>query len=350
MYNINYNWLNWYVSVIVVCLYPTTPVITLSYQQKMNQETIQTFSNYFSIGSAVFVTFFGLIGNSIVLYILSNKMFRDVPMFRYFIITTIFQMLQLIFVWMPELPIIDSNLTFYTTSSLNCKFLSYLTFAINEFTIWISVFNSIDRYVSIKYPNQFSFRKNFKFQIVILAVVFLLSLTLYSPYYYFYDVVFNSGNDNSTDLFAFCMVADPKASLWLDMLNLIFCALLPFLVMIISSSLIGYHLKFYRENLKKDIRLFKILISMDIFFLICYLPFCVTVLIGDLVTFDDLNSYLIVYIFFNISYFLIYFYGSFSFIVHFISNQQFRKIFKSMIGIKSKDQQYEKTHQADDDL
>ncbi len=202
--------------------------------------------------------------------------------------------------------------------------------------------------MSIKYPHRFSFRKSYKFQATILSILFLVSLTLYFPYYHFYDIIFLSYNDNSTNT-ATCMVVDPIASFWLDMLNLVFCALIPFLVMIISSGLIGYHLRFYRNNLKKDTRLFKILISMDIFFFICYFPYCIIVLIGDTVTFDDVNTYFTVYIAFIVSYFLLYLYTSCSFIVHFISNIKFRNYFKEMIGIKTNDiKMFEQTHDDDD--
>ena len=231
---------------------------------------------------------------------------------------------------------------------IGCKIPSYLSFALNEFTIWISVVNSIDRYVSIKYPDRFNFRKSYTFQTIILSIVFVLSLILYFPYYYFYDTVLTS---NSTDTFTFtCMVTDPVASFYLDMFNLSFCALIPFLVMILSSAYIGYHLRFRRTDLKKDLKLFKILISMDIFFFICYTPFCIIVLIGDTVTVNNMDTSIVLYVIFMISYFLLYFYGSCSFIVHYISNLKFRNEFKLMIGIKTKERHIEQTFEVDDDL
>ena len=82
----------------------------------MNDQTLQTFTNYFALGSNSFLTFFGVIGNSLVLFILSRKIFRDIPMFRYFFITAVFQIFQLILIWMPTLPIIDINLSVYNSS------------------------------------------------------------------------------------------------------------------------------------------------------------------------------------------------------------------------------------------
>jgi hypothetical protein len=82
----------------------------------MNTEIIQNFTNNFQLASNSFVTFFGVVGNSLVLYILSRKIFRNIPMFRYFLITTIFQLFQLVLAWIPSFAIIDINLSVYGTS------------------------------------------------------------------------------------------------------------------------------------------------------------------------------------------------------------------------------------------
>jgi hypothetical protein len=93
----------------------------------MNTEIIQNFTNNFQFASNSFVTFFGVIGNSLVLYILSRKIFRNIPMFRYFLITTIFQLFQLALAWIPSFAIIDINLSVYGTSiGISITFNNYI--------------------------------------------------------------------------------------------------------------------------------------------------------------------------------------------------------------------------------
>ena len=268
------------------------------------------------MSSSIFLTVFGLTGNLIVFLVYIKKAFRDVPMFRYYAISAIFETLELLLIWPFNYP----DYFQFNQNSISCKTVQYLAYLFTQYVSWIAVVIAFDRLISIKYSNKYQIRKKFSFQITVLSIFFLLSSFIYSPYFIFNDIIKDS---NTT----FCGVEDTIISISMDVGDFLVSALIPFTIMMSLSCMTGYYLinnkrRLNVKKLRKEIRLFKILISMNIFFFLCYFPWSAYVITNDAFTLENISpDYMSVV--YNITNFIIFLYCSCSFIVHFICNTKF---------------------------
>jgi hypothetical protein len=133
----------------------------------MDDQTYVTVGNYIRQIGLILFTIVGILGNLVVFYILTRPKFLKETIFRYFIASEIVGSLNLIFSWLLILPILlkwDAPVAY-------CKISYYLLYFTYSTYPWISVVNSIDRYLSIKYLSKFQFRKETKYQILILLIV-----------------------------------------------------------------------------------------------------------------------------------------------------------------------------------
>jgi hypothetical protein len=279
---------------------------------------IDDFNKYFNAVSAIFLTTFGLTGNIIVFYILTRKKFPSEPMFRYYAISVIFETLELLIIWPFNYP----DFFQFNQSSVSCKTVQYFAYLFGEFISWIGVVISVDRFISIKYTHQFQIRKKLSFQIKVLSIMFLISSLIYSPYLIFNDITTSESNET------FCAVEDTITSIWIDIADFFISSLIPFIIMIILSCITGYYLinnkrKLNVKKFKKEKRLFKILISMNIFFFLCYFPWSAYVITNDVYILNNISAdYMSIVS--NITNFFIFLYCSCSFFVHLICNKKFR--------------------------
>ena len=144
------------------------------------------------------------------------------------------------------------------SNSLFCKLSQYLSYLVCLNISWIGVLVSIDRYLSIKYPYKFKFRSEFIYQ-----MIFIISILINIPIAHYYSSYNNT-----------CDIKDEKFSLKINIIDLLVSTVIPFIIMILSSALIGSYLiknkmKFKYKTLDKEKQLIKILFSMDVFFFIC---------------------------------------------------------------------------------
>ena len=102
--------------------------------------------------------------------------------------------------------------------------------------------------------------------------------------------------------------------------------------------MLGYHLirqkkRFERikSSFSKERKLVKTLISIDSFFLICYLPFSINQLIHDISPNDFLSDY-----FYYVTDILTYIYSASNIFIFLASNQKFRSYFISLFCCRAK--------------
>ena len=280
-----------------------------------------SFTFYFNISTAVILTIVGFIGNSLVLFILTRKQFRNVSMFRYHSLLVTFETLQMISIWILNFP----NIFLLNENTIACKLIQYVSKVVASSVTWFGPIISIDRFISVKCPNNFLIRNKVKFQVTIIACLIFGSSIKSIPFYYFYNLY----SINNTTQCVFTESSSTK--MLLDILLHVLSLCFSFSISIISNCLTSYQLIHRRKRLnikifKKEKRLYKILISMDVFFFICYSPWCVYTILND--TFTAKNYFpSSMTIFFNIANFMFYLYQSFSFVVYFLSNKQFRSFF-----------------------
>ena len=130
-------------------------------------------NEYLNLITPIVVTTIGLVGNSLVLIILSNVKFRKISFFRYLIVTTVVDLLNLILCWP------DYHRDFFKVNSVGviCKLYEFFAYMLYQLSPWIMVLSSIDRLAAVKYPTRFQFRNSIKFQIASISFL-LVSLSL----------------------------------------------------------------------------------------------------------------------------------------------------------------------------
>jgi free fatty acid receptor 3 len=265
----------------------------------------------------------GLVLNTITAHILSLNQFKQTATFRYFFSILIFQKIQIIVSLISQINIKYGN--FYI-SKYFCKISNYIFYSNNEFINLIIALNSIDRFLSVKYPINFKFRKTYRFLFISIFLIFIFSALIYSPLLYFI-----SSTDSSSN-FTNCNFNDEKIVSWFSISNLIVSIIIPFLIMILMSCLVGYHLlKGKYENLVREKKLFKILVSMDIYFFICHFPFSLNMILGSLSLLP--NNSISVIILLDFGYILFFIHNTCTFFVIFYTSIQFKNIFYSYLGI-----------------
>jgi len=285
----------------------------------------------FKITTTFIIKFIGIPGNFMIIYIYTRENFRKVPMFRYFIVSTLFETINLLLYW----PLISSSIN---SNSLFCKLSQYLSYLVSLNISWIGVLVSIDRYLSIKYPYKFKFRSEFIYQMIFIISILIISILINIPIAHYYSSYNNT-----------CDIKDEEISLKINIIDLLVSTVIPFIIMILSSALIGSYLiknkmKFKDKTLDKEKQLIKILFSMDIFFFICYSPYSVYAILEAKNNIDDSSKsyYEKLYLFVN---FVLLIYCSFGFFMHLICNIQFRKYFFTMVGVNKETDRKEIQHE-----
>ena len=292
--------------------------------------SIYVFSTYFSLTTAIVLTIVGIIGNLIVIFVFTRKNFRSIPMFNYYSIAILFETLQIL----PLLPYNFPNYFLINENKFSCKFFQYYSYLTAQYTAWIGLVISIDRFISVKFSNKFAFRSKFSFQATVLAILFFISIAASFPHYQLNDIVPIS---NTT---GYCGFNGNKfANIALDVTTLIINLFIPFVVGIIFSCLTYYQLRnnkirFDMNKLNKERRLFKILVAMDLYFFLCYFSWFAYVISNDInVMFGVASNQLL--ILYNFAVFFYYIYDACNFFLHFLCNKQFRNYFLVMIKYKT---------------
>ena len=221
---------------------------------------------FFNLISPSVLTTVGIAGNLLVIIILTQKKFRMVSLFRYLIVATCLDIINLLLMW----PSNQYSIFKLNKISIWCKSYVYLTNLVCEFSLWINVVSSIDRLISFKYPKRFSFLKTFKYQFLILFILFLILLLLNIPFIVYLDV-------REIENYTYCTYDPLNMSIgfYLDIFNSLLTTLIPAFILILSASLIGHDLiknkkklNSGRKNLKKELHFLKTMFAMNTFYLV----------------------------------------------------------------------------------
>jgi hypothetical protein len=276
---------------------------------------------YFNLVTAILFTVFALIGNCLVIFVLTKPKFLEVPLFRYLIVATIVETISVSFIWASGFP----NVFGINSYDINCKMYVYLSILALQIGPWINVLSSIDRYLSVKHPTKFHFRKQFKFQ-AYFVVIICGSLILINIPYFVYSKV--SGN--------ICYI-DLLAGLYLTIfLNGNMHCILPSICMVTMNGMTIYQLIVYRKkhnktNFYKEVQFAKVLFSSNLVFVILNLPFTIYIVVQLIlgVNFFVTFGYRVVVVLQKFDYSCI-------FIVYYFSNEHFRQEVQSILGFKNR--------------
>lgn len=270
--------------------------------------------------STIILTVIGAIGNLLVIFVFTRPQFLKVSMFRYLIVATISNTINLLANW----PSVYPDFFYVNKLSISCKIFYYFFYVPYQVSPWILSLTSIDRYLKVKYPTTLQFRNNFKYQLMaIIGIIVLISL-INIPIYIYHDVEANNG----------CLTTDNTVQVYLDILNALLGVIIPFVIMAVTTFLIGHELIKKKKNLKqenkkrfeRDLNLIKTLLIMDSYFLLLNLPYCIYMIACDLLNinaFDTLTLYIVCI--------LTYIFSSCDFFIFIIFNKLFRNYFISII-------------------
>ena len=271
----------------------------------------------YNFSASILFTVIGIVGNTIVIFILTKPRFRKESTFRFLIISTIASSIKLLTTW---------SITFYETvliDDLKCKILSYLGFLIGRFPPWVNGLGSVDRYVSVKYPQKFKFRYQFKYQALAVLLVFIALIFLDLPFYFYVG-----GKLNKT----VCEEINPQAGIFLNIHYVLLTLLIPVTVSLVtayltSRQLIKHKRKLHILNFKRGKQLFYTLLCINTFFTISQIPYInlLSICVIMKIEFFGTLGFYIVYSLTNI-------YVSFDILIYFITNKLFRKQCLNLIG------------------
>jgi hypothetical protein len=197
-----------------------------------------------------------------------------------------------------------------------------------HFFPWINVLNSVDRYLTLKYLERFQFIKKFKYQVLALFIIFLIILLINIPVYL---------NVDKTDNGTYCDFPDKQIGFYFFFFNLIISCVIPFSLMIVSTFLLLHffitqkiRLAQNRRNYKREKDFIKSVLILDLWFLICYSPFCIMSFLANSLDFNyvDNDTWILA---FDISVVLAMAETSCNFFIYLSSNKLFRDYFFSII-------------------
>ena len=266
----------------------------------------------------------GVIGNAFVLYILGHKQFIHEPIFRYLFLATV---LDLINLW-PELFGFYSNFFQIDTYSENCKWSSYIFSIIDSSIPWVMLMSSFERYLQVYYPNRLLFRNKFKYQVLLIFIITCCLIIINLPFYFYVDIVVSS---NTT----ICSFVDynPYIPFVLDLFFFFYEVLIPLVLMftctrLISKKLIQNNLLHVNQSkYDKNKHLVRMLLSMDLFFLICNLPAGIISCLADLLP-NDYFDKLVLDLFDESTYI----FHACDFLIYYYCNNLFRKFVHSIFS------------------
>jgi hypothetical protein len=185
--------------------------------------------------------------------------------------------------------------------------------------------SSLDRYIATKYPTEFMFRKEFKYQALAIIII-LFSITFINiPFFYFFKTIKNNSNETS------CHFENFTTLFYIDLSDALISTIIPFLLMSLFNLLTfkallkSKKLSQSRKKFDKESRFFKIILFMNIFFLTCNFPLFIYIETCDVLGIFYFERPA----FFYLNY-LTFLYSSLNFFVYFFSNKVFRGYFLSI--------------------
>jgi hypothetical protein len=264
-----------------------------------------------------------VVGDFFIFYILTRPKFLKESIFRYFLASEIASLITIIMLAIYNVP----KLLKWNFTSMFCKILTYIFYTIFDFYPWISVLNSIDRILSLKYERRYKFIKKLKYQLLALFSILFIMLLINIPRIFYDDV----------SHLTMCSIDDIEKGFYIYLSHLIISNLLPSLIMIFCTCFIVYHLVIKKKrtcpkitNYNREKNFVKSVLTMDLWFFICVTPHTVITFLHYTDVYVNMNNDDLWKLLFDICVILTSIETSFKFFVYYFCNSQFREYFLSM--------------------
>ena len=248
----------------------------------------------------------GLFGNIISIFIFNYQEFHKQQSVFYLINSCIINIIIILYLPIATLP------TIWTISDLACKLLSGIMYILIQTQSFIIAYCSMDRLITLMSPFKCLFKNKIKFQVLTTLITILIMTIFVIPMEYFYQRQITIQN------LTICGFTNEVTwnLTYLKIELFLLRTMIPFAIMIISSTLIlwnikKYKLKFGSINIKQtaEYQLSITLVTMDILFVIFRLPSLIFATSSE----DDnfifsftYSMFILIGAFHNVFYFLIF--------------------------------------------
>jgi hypothetical protein len=244
-------------------------------------------------------------------------------------------------------------------SNFSCKFFRYYENSVTPMAHYVLAFVSIERFLTIVYPNQFRFKNKIKFQITLCLAIVVFNLIFYVPSFVSFGLVVNTDNHEfsitniSSIAFNETNIYCSRNIIFLNYLNVLNDVIIPFGVMMIFSLLLIISIHVSRKRARsqeghssipsktksKYIRFAISSTAVNLVFFSFTLPYYVTFFIDT----GDNDDLIIMIEFFSFLYDCKF---SSIFFVNYFTNSLFRNEMRCLIGIDKKKSNEERTPNA----
>lgn len=287
---------------------------------------LELFINYIL---PLIVLLIGLIGNTLGFGLLLSKRLTNLPtrkLYFYLLFIDSTYILQIV------LNYLENNFKFSLTvqSVAFCKFFSFFNYSFASLSPMLLVYISIDRLISIKFPEHRFILRNNKTQILYLLFIITFNFIYYFPFALVLNV-FTRGE------YAICSIGNDYFDSVLLIMDLLNRVCVPFTLMSFSSVLLVVTIfksrtRVFRDYLSKENKLFKrdiklaiTSLSLNVIYMLLNLPITIA-------EFMDLNDYT----FYNLNLWLYYLSYAINFFIILISNSLIRSQVLNLFGFRNK--------------
>ena len=283
---------------------------------------------YVLIGFCICFFLIGVFGNIISIVIFARKEFIKQPATVYLILSSIVNLIILLYLPFMVMPDIWTQLA---AETISCQLFGGFVVILTEIRSWIYSIGSLDRCITTVAPFKFQFKNKLKFQLALIIICAIILILLCVPFITYYRE-YNSESENKT----VCLLPQTIEFSWVIIYFKfqfgLFRTVLPFIVTLLASIITAYKICSSKLNLndrdwksmEKEIQFAKTLIMMDILFIITRIP--------TLINIAFQSSMLFLYTFLYSSFILFSaLHNAFSFLIFIIFNKIYRRLFKKLL-------------------
>lgn len=241
------------------------------------KDLVKQINFYYPIVLSIMVT----VGNTISLVVFSTRTFKNNASCFFIKIKLINDVFNVYVGTWRYVYVAVTDIDLKNVSSIWCHSIMFCVYYIDPCSSWLNVFTSLDRLILVLRPSFYGNLSHVKFrnfQIFLVACMYsILGIIIFSARLisqrFFVNVKFQI--DNSTIIIGKCSTMNQTA----DLVNLIVTILLPFVIMITSSLIMGFvlirsKLKMTNKNniSKKSWTFIKTIVLFDFLFFVFNLP------------------------------------------------------------------------------
>jgi len=216
----------------------------------------------------------------------------------------------------------------FQMDDLFCQIYTTAVYLVYDYYPWVSVLNSVDRLINLKYPTSFKCLKKFKYQVLMLTIIFIIMILIETPRFILVRYSFD-------DAFP-CQINNTEIGFYMNLNHFFISNFIPFCIMLVSSSSIIHYFRTKRsrlmqnlQNYKKEKDFIKNIIFMDVWIIMLYTPLSIMRFIIYLfgVNSIDPNIWRLI---FDVAVLLTIMETSCNFFIYYFCNKRFKKYFLSM--------------------